>query len=90
MEQKVHHMTDANGLTALDADYYRPDPVTRVRVARVNSLNIYQKVIGTQTLPLVVSSAMDCGAMEYRVWVEKIEGIPYDEVCKMFAKGVNG
>lgn len=26
-------MTDANGLTALDADFYRPDAVTWVRVA---------------------------------------------------------
>lgn len=81
-------MTDANGLTALDADFYRPDPVTWVRVAWVNSLNIYQKVIGAQTLPLVVSCNMDCHALEYRVWVEKVEGKAYQDVCKMFAKGV--
>lgn len=80
-------MTDANGLTALDDDFYRPDPVTWVRVATVDAMNIYQKVIGSQTLPLVVSCNMDCHALEYRVWVEKVEGKAYQDVCKMFAKG---
>ena len=81
-------MTDANGLTALDADFYRPDAVTWVLRDRIDTMRIYQKIAGRDVLPVYVSSTMDCGALEYRVWVEKIEGRAYQDVCKMFAKGV--
>lgn len=82
-------MTDAHGNEPQSDAFMQLDRDTWVLRDRIDTMRIYQKIAGRDVLPVYVSSTMDCGALEYRVWVEKIEGRSYGEVCKMFKGGVN-
>lgn len=87
-------MTDARGQTPLDADFFRPDPDTWVRVDELIPQDptvksktgrfAYQKIADGNTVPLVISSDTDCGAPDWKTWRERETGMRWEEIAAQY------
>lgn len=81
-------MTDANGLSPLDDDFYHLDGKTWIERGYTNSGWIYQKIADGQPVMIVLASPSRINAKTYEQFCEARDGRPYAELRAMFGKGV--
>lgn len=81
-------MIDAWGKTPDDPGFDIPDAHSWVCHCRTDKGYMYQKHAEGHLLPMVVSSAIDVGAPDYRAWAEQVEGKPWSEIAKKW-EGMN-
>lgn len=81
-------MTDANGLSPLDDDFYHLDGKTWIEIGHREAGWIYQKIADGQPTVIVLASPSRINAPTYAQFAEARDGRPYAELCAMFRKGV--